>query len=517
MVIGKKSSQPGPDPVSSQRAHKKGDVSRKPKSKNDSGNHSEFAAAGMRAGENPMRRVGWQLQRLRRWSLALADATAICLGIAAASRWDQFSQADVIWVFMAIPIWIFVGKVNNLYDRDNRRIRHSTTEELPSLLATSVITIALVRGLTEIVNSGLASATMIILGTVAFVFSALLRSFVRWSFRQITLPERTLVIGSGRKAELVSRRLANQAGKYLELVGYVADTPGNLESGPALMGARYAGDIESLTSVAREQGVSRLVIADDDLDSKAISRVLAISRGAKLGVTMVPANQNVLGPQTELNRIADVPMLDFHFSIPPRSTMAIKRSMDLIVSVTALTISFPFLLAAAVLIKIDSKGPVFFRQVRIGKDGGKFTMYKLRTMVRDAEEQLDDLIDLDALDEPAFKIPNDPRITRVGRFLRRSSLDEVPQFINVLSGKMSLVGPRPEEEAVVALYDERQRQRLSVKPGLTGPMQVAGRGSLNFEERLALERDYLDNITISGDIGILMRTPRAVIMGDGAF
>ena len=144
-------------------------------------------------------------------------------------------------------------------------------------------------------------------------------------------------------------------------------------------------------------------------------------------------------------------------------------------------------------------------------------MYKLRTMVADAEERLDELVDLDALDEPVFKIENDPRITRAGKVLRRTSLDEIPQFINVLVGQMSLVGPRPEEEAVVALYDERQRQRLTVKPGLTGPMQVAGRGTLSFEERLALERDYLDNMTISGDISILLRTPAAVIRGHGAF
>lgn len=488
-----------------------------PKSKNDSGTPTELSGASVRVGENPTRRVGWHLQRLRRWGLALADASAIAIGVAVASRSDSFSEADLFWVALAVPIWIFVAKVNNLYDRDARRIRHHTTDELPALLATAAITIAIVRGLTEVADVSLASPTMVILGATAFVLSALFRGAVRWSFQQITVPERTLVIGSGRKAELVSRRLANQAGSHLDLIGYVSEMPGEPDSGPALVGARYVGDIESIGRVARREGVTRLVIADDELDSKSISRVLGISRGAKLAVTMVPANQDVLGPQTELNRIADVPMLDFHFSVTPQSTMAIKRAMDLIVSVAALTIMMPFLLIAAILVKIDSRGPVFFRQVRIGKDGKEFTMYKLRTMVNDAEARLDDLIDLDALDEPVFKIPNDPRITRVGRFLRRSSLDEVPQFINVVTGDMSLVGPRPEEEAVVALYDERQRQRLSVKPGLTGPMQVAGRGSLNFEERLALERDYLDNLTISGDIGIILRTPKAVIKGDGAF
>ena len=132
-------------------------------------------------------------------------------------------------------------------------------------------------------------------------------------------------------------------------------------------------------------------------------------------------------------------------------------------------------------------------------------MLKFRTMVADAEERLAELVDLAKLEEPAFKIPDDPRVTRVGRFLRRTSLDELPQLINVLAGSMSLVGPRPEEEAVVALYDERQRARLGVKPGVTGPMQVYGRSDLTFEERLAMERDYLDNLSIITDLAILMQ------------
>jgi lipopolysaccharide/colanic/teichoic acid biosynthesis glycosyltransferase len=144
-------------------------------------------------------------------------------------------------------------------------------------------------------------------------------------------------------------------------------------------------------------------------------------------------------------------------------------------------------------------------------------MIKFRTMVADAEERLSELVDLKKLDEPAFKIPDDPRVTGIGRILRRASLDELPQLINVLSGSMSLVGPRPEEEAVVALYDERQRARLAVKPGVTGPMQVYGRSDLTFEERLAMERDYLDNLSIASDLAILLRTPVAIVRGEGAY
>jgi lipopolysaccharide/colanic/teichoic acid biosynthesis glycosyltransferase len=197
--------------------------------------------------------------------------------------------------------------------------------------------------------------------------------------------------------------------------------------------------------------------------------------------------------------------------------MAMKRALDLLVSATLLALLAPLLLSIAVLIVLDSGRPALFRQRRAGQEGRPFTMVKFRTMVVDAEERLGELVDLEQLDEPAFKIPDDPRVTRAGRLLRRASLDELPQLINVLRGDMSLVGPRPEEEAVVALYDERQRIRLAVKPGLTGPMQVYGRGDLTFEERLAMERDYLDNLSVLGDLAILLRTPSAIFRGSGAY
>lgn len=475
------------------------------------------AAAGRPPGRNQDQAQVHQLQRLRRWGLAIADASAIAIGVLVVDQWSSLNGGETVWALLAVPIWILVAKIDNLYDRDSRRIRHSTFDELPELLATAAITIAGVWALTGLLDAPLGSSVMVVIGTVALFTSILLRSFVRWIYHQIAAPERTLVIGSGEKARLVSMRLLVQGGDHLELVGYVGATEGGEVSGPASAGASYFGTPEELAGIADRQRINRVVIADDELGARAVGEIIAICRSARLSVTMVPANQAVLGPGTELNRIAEVPMLDFQFSDPPRSTMAIKRTMDLIVSISMLTLTAPLLALAALLIRVDSRGPVFFRQVRVGRDGKEFTMYKLRTMIADAEEQLDSLIDLDALDEPAFKITNDPRVTRIGRLLRRSSFDEVPQFINVLKGDMSLVGPRPEEAAVVALYDDRQRQRLRVKPGLTGPMQVAGRGGLTFEERLALERDYVDNLTITGDIEILLRTPRAVIRGDGAF
>lgn len=194
----------------------------------------------------------------------------------------------------------------------------------------------------------------------------------------------------------------------------------------------------------------------------------------------------------------------------------IKRGIDVLGALVGLVVSIPLVAMAAVAIKLDSPGPVFFWQVRVGENGRPFRIIKLRTMVADAEAKLDNLVDLDALTEPAFKLKHDPRVTRVGRLLRRTSLDEAPQFYNVLRGDMSLVGPRPEEMRVVQLYRDDQRRRLAVKPGMTGPMQVSGRGDLAFADRLQLEMDYIEHYSLRRDLEILLRTFPAIFHGDGA-
>jgi lipopolysaccharide/colanic/teichoic acid biosynthesis glycosyltransferase len=190
--------------------------------------------------------------------------------------------------------------------------------------------------------------------------------------------------------------------------------------------------------------------------------------------------------------------------------------MDISISLPCLILSTPIILVAAIAIKIDTVGPVFFLQKRAGEFGKPFRMIKLRTMINGAEKRVGEVIGSNILTGPVFKIPNDPRVTRVGRFLRKSSIDELPQFWNVLIGEMSLVGPRPEELWVVDKYDDRQRSRLAVKPGLTGPMQVSGRGALDMEARLQLELDYIHNYSLWKDIKIIFRTFPAVICSQGA-
>jgi len=201
-------------------------------------------------------------------------------------------------------------------------------------------------------------------------------------------------------------------------------------------------------------------------------------------------------------------------SLPAR---LLKRLLDIAGGLVGLLLSIPLVLLAALAIKLEDGGPVFFVQERAGENGKPFRLIKLRTMVVGSEGKVDQMLKNNPLRGPAFKFPNDPRVTRIGRILRRYSLDELPQFWNVLGGEMSLVGPRPEETWVVALYNDEQRQRLAIKPGMTGPMQVSGRGELDMQERLALELDYIQHYSLVKDVWYLLRTLPAIITAKGAF
>ena len=194
-----------------------------------------------------------------------------------------------------------------------------------------------------------------------------------------------------------------------------------------------------------------------------------------------------------------------------------KRAMDIVGALFILGITWPIMLVTAIAIKLDSPGPVLFKQTRVGENGRPFTIYKFRSMVANAEELLPQVLDIDHLEEPAYKLKNDPRRTRVGRFIRRWSIDELPQLFNVLKGEMSLVGPRPEVAWLVERYTPEQRRRLAIKPGITGPVQVNGRGDLNLQQRLELELEYIENYSLWKDIQILAKTIPAVIRGDGAY
>jgi len=468
------------------------------------------APTGPADGAEQSRRRGALLRRL----LAMGDWVALlgslCAVTAATSSTDV---GTLFWAVLFSPVWILVVKLHGLYDNDHRRIRHSTLDELPSLVSASVLGTLALDGLLSLSPVGaLSPAAAIALGACTLLACFVLRGALRFLWHRLTGLAMGVAVGPARAVDMVARRVSTHPETRLALIGYLSTDRGDTATElPRL------GSVEDIAKVAHDYAIERVVVTEQQMSEPAAERLIEECKAEGLALTFLPPHYGLLGPGIELNRLAELPVLDFRFSDPSRSTEAMKRAMDVAISGLLLALLSPLFAVIALAILLDTGRPVFFRQRRAGKEGEPFTMLKFRTMVADAEERLNELIDLESLDQPAFKIRDDPRVTRTGRLLRRTSLDELPQLLNVLRGQMSLVGPRPEEESVVALYDERQRGRLAIKPGMTGPMQVYGRSDLTFEERLAMERDYLDNLSILTDLAILLRTPRAMFRGEGAY
>jgi exopolysaccharide biosynthesis polyprenyl glycosylphosphotransferase len=461
-------------------------------------------------GAQESRRRGAFLRRL----LALTDWTALAASLFVVTAVTSSTEVGTLfWAMLFSPVWILVVKLHGLYDNDHRRIRHSTLDELPSLVSATVVGVLVLDGLLALSPVGpFSPLSAIALGVGTLAGSFIGRGALRFLWHRLTPVATGIVVGPPDAVDVIARRVSTHPETRLALVGYLSP-----QTTPVAAQLPRLGSIADISRTAREYAIERVVVTEEEMSEPAAERLIEECKAAGLALTFLPQHYGLLGPGIEMNRLAELPVLDFRFSDPPRSTIAMKRLMDVVGSAFLLALLSPFLILIALAILVDSGRPVLFRQRRIGEAGKPFNVLKFRTMVTDAEQRLPELIDLGALEEPAFKIPDDPRVTRIGRRLRRTSIDELPQLINVLRGDMSLVGPRPEEEAIVALYDERQRGRLEVKPGLTGPMQVYGRSDLTFEERLAMERDYLDNLSLLTDLAILLRTPRAIIRGDGAY
>jgi exopolysaccharide biosynthesis polyprenyl glycosylphosphotransferase len=438
----------------------------------------------------------WWRDALRRRMLALADTVSAVLAIAAA----QLGVAGAPWALVFLPLWLLFAKVVGLYDRDHGAIRHLTVDEVPGIVAWAAggtAAVALLLPLTPVegLTTGGAARMFVVAALSAFV----LRGTVRWLWRRVAPPERTVVIGEGELAEAIERKAELFRDMHLE----VADGPVP-SSGDGVLG----DGLEELVS-----GVDRVVLASERVDPDLV----VLCRGHQVKLSVVSPLRGRALPVLRISQVADLPVFDYETWDVSRSTLMIKRGFDAVFSLAALMVLAPLFPLVALAIRIDSRGSVIFTQRRAGAGGQPFTMYKLRTMTANAEEALSEIVRLDDLREPMFKLSNDPRVTRVGRLLRRFSLDELPQLVNVLRGQMSIVGPRPEQVDLVERYAPEHRFRLQVKPGMTGPMQVFGRGELSFGERLAVELDYVENLSLGRDLRILFQTAPAIIRGTGAF
>lgn len=277
------------------------------------------------------------------------------------------------------------------------------------------------------------------------------------------------------------------------------------------------GDISKIREILIDQVVDEVIICLPRSLLNEISGIVAACAEEAVCVKFLADLYEVEGAEYGLQQIGTWPVLSINPVARQESSLIIKRIVDLMITIPALLILTPLFLLTALAIKLDSKGPVFFKQPRVGLNKRKFNMIKFRSMYEDAEAHLDEIEHLNEAKGPIFKMKNDPRITRVGRIIRRSSLDELPQLLNVLFGQMSLVGPRPMSTRDVSLFSKGvQRARFSVRPGLACLREVSGRSALSFEQWLALDLKYIEEWSLWLDIKILFQLVPAVIKGDGA-
>jgi exopolysaccharide biosynthesis polyprenyl glycosylphosphotransferase len=419
---------------------------------------------------------------------------------------------DPLWGLLMLPVWVGVAKMEGLYDADQPKIWHLTTDEAPAIVHWIVLSVAatlfFIRALP---SETLTMESAIALFVVALGSAFVLRAAARAIWRGLVPPERALVLGSGKLADMVTRKLSLEPGHHLSVVESKASTNGS----ERLDVERLSKD--DLRVLVEEAGVERVILAAPELDEATLARVVSVCRSAEVKLSVMPPMRAMLGTAVRLSHIAEMPVIEYGTWGTSPSTMAIKRASDIVVSAVAIVLLSPLMLATAISVRIDSRGPALFKQLRAGRYGRPFRILKFRTMCRDAEERIAEVVSVTELREPMFKLREDPRVTRVGRFVRRTSLDELPQLFNVLVGQMSLVGPRPEEVWLVERYDETQRFRLQMRPGLTGPMQVHGRGELNFQERMAVEREYVENYSLRKDLKILLRTVSTILGARGAY
>jgi exopolysaccharide biosynthesis polyprenyl glycosylphosphotransferase len=270
-----------------------------------------------------------------------------------------------------------------------------------------------------------------------------------------------------------------------------------------------------LPALLNESVIDEVIVACPRSMLSSLAPVVSVCAAAGVPITLL---SDVFGdylPAPRVTSFGSLAALNFAPVHHSRSQLAVKRVIDVVVSSTLLLFASPVIAAAAIAIKRSSPGPVFFRQVRCGMYGRRFEMLKLRTMVADAEARRAEILSLNEMDGPVFKIKNDPRITPVGRWLRRWSVDELPQLWNVLRGDMSLVGPRPPIPSEVVQYQTSERRRLSMRPGLTCLWQVTGRNSIGFADWVKLDLVYIDTWSLVQDLKILLKTVPAVIRGTG--
>ena len=442
-------------------------------------------------------------------------------------RWDlpypldaRYDAPFYPYIPFAILLTIFclsTYRLNGLYD--NRRGRRWLDEIYP-LFSGTTASLLIVMAITFFVQPLVYSRGVLVLaGFIIVGFLSLARLIwleIAANLRRRGIGvEQVLIVGAGEVGRAVMRSILADPALGYQVLGYVDDDP---HKGDGSLGRfKGLGGLDKLHEVIASGQIDEVIVTLPWMYHRKIVQIIDECEQKSIRVRVVPDMFQQRMRSVDLITLSGIPLIGVKPGHLSSSALFAKRIVELGLSIIALPFLVILFAIIAIVIKIDSPGPAIFRQRRVGKDGQEFEIYKFRSMIDKADEMKSELQNLNEADGPLFKIKDDPRTTRLGRFLRRTSIDELPQIINVLRNEMSIVGPRPGTPEEVEQYESWQRMRISTKPGLTGLWQVSGRSDIPFDEMCLLDIYYIENWSLGLDIRIMLQTIPHILFGRGAY
>ena len=418
------------------------------------------------------------------------------------------------WIVLA---WLVILGAQGAY---SMRQFGAGAEEFRAVLMASVITAGTVGMFCYLVQLPLSRGFVLLtflIGTPALLVE-------RYAVRKVVhrlrirgrLVRRVVAVGGPAGVAEVVSVLDRERYVGYRVVG--ACVPSDMTVAPGMLGVPVMGGISDIRQVCDQVGADTVLVARGGYTSSSeLRRIAWALEGGSIELIVVPSLTDIAGPRISMRPVAGLPLLHVEQPQAGEAGGVSKRIFDVVTALLVLVLLSPLMLVVAAVVKLYDGGPVFFRQPRVGRDGTTFGMLKFRSMVVDAEQRLAELQDRNESDGVLFKIKVDPRVTPFGRYLRRFSIDEIPQLFNVLTGQMSLVGPRPPLSSEVDRYGEDVHRRLKVRPGMTGLWQVSGRSELSWTESVRLDLYYVDNWSMMSDLVIMAKTVRAVLRSSGAY
>jgi exopolysaccharide biosynthesis polyprenyl glycosylphosphotransferase len=412
---------------------------------------------------------------------------------------------------LTLPLWVVLARLHGLYERDEERSDHSTIDDVVGVF--HVVTVGTWLAFVFAEATGLAELSfkrLVVFWVLAIVLLPLFRTVARvLGRRDAAYTQNVLIVGSGVVARLLADKISRHPEYGLHVAGFVDRGVGPQNGKPL----ELMGSPDDLPVLIRDHAIDRVIVAFSADSHEQTLEAIRSAQDSYVQIDIVPRLFEALGTNAQLHTIEGVQLVGLPIARLSDSARFLKRSLDLAGAALGVVLLSPLLLATSIWIKLDSRGPVFFRQVRMGEDERQFRIFKFRTMIENADERKDEIVHLNIHrdgDARMFKAQDDPRVTRAGRFLRRWRIDELPQLFNVLRGEMSLVGPRPlilDEDRFV---ERRARHRLDLKPGMTGLWQVLGASDIPFDEMTKLDYVYVTNWSLREDIRLIMLTVPAL-------